>query len=119
MSYTKGEWKAWRFSKFHNWKVSTGDDNWFVDCGMEGEANAHLIAAAVNTCIKVNPDNPMAVAESINDMYEALRTTIIHPQSVAVDTLSDLQCRAELKRVCDRIDNFKDIANKALSKARG
>ena len=36
-------------------------------------ANAHLIAAAVNACIKLNPDNPQAVAESIGDMYEALR----------------------------------------------
>ena len=46
MEYTKGEWKAWRFTKYHNWKVSTGNDNWFIDCGKEGEANAHLIAAA-------------------------------------------------------------------------
>ena len=53
------------------------------------------------------------------DMYEALKTTIVHPQSVAVDTLSEAQCRAELKRVCDRIDHFKDIANQALSKAEG
>ncbi|MBA7689178.1 hypothetical protein ES703_97681 [subsurface metagenome] len=55
--------------------------------------------------------------DAAEDMYEALRTTIIHPQSVVVDTLS--QCRAELKRVCDRIDNFKDIANIALAKANG
>ena len=32
-------------------------------------ANAHLIAAAVNACKKINPDNPMAAAESIGDMY--------------------------------------------------
>lgn len=36
-------------------------------------ANAHLIAAAVNACVNLNPDNPMAVAESISDMYEALK----------------------------------------------
>ncbi|KKL76917.1 hypothetical protein LCGC14_2040060, partial [marine sediment metagenome] len=36
-------------------------------------ANAHLIAAAVNACIKLNPDNPMAVAESISEMCEALK----------------------------------------------
>ena len=56
MEYTKGEWTKFRFSKFHNWKVSTGDANWYVDCGMEedSEANARLIAAAP-------------------DMYEALK----------------------------------------------
>ncbi len=57
--------------------------------------------------------------ETFRDMYEALQTTIIHPQSVVVDTLSNAQCRAELKRVCRRIDAFKDIANQALAKAEG
>ena len=40
------------------------------------EANAHLIAAAVNASIKINPANPMAVAESIGDMYEDLETAL-------------------------------------------
>lgn len=35
--------------------------------------NAELIASAVNACISVNPDNPQVVAESIKDMYEALK----------------------------------------------
>ena len=43
-------------------------------CIEEAEANARLIAAAVNACASVNPDNPMAVAESIRDMYEALES---------------------------------------------
>ena len=56
INYTKGEWKAWRFSKHHNWKVSMGDRNEFLDLGMddESEANAQLIASAP-------------------DMYEALK----------------------------------------------
>ena len=45
-NYTKGEWKAFRFSQYHNWKVAMGDVNEFLDLGLEGEANAHLIAAA-------------------------------------------------------------------------
>lgn len=36
-------------------------------------ANAHLIVTAVNACAQVNPDNPMAVAEAIEEMYEALK----------------------------------------------
>ena len=39
----------------------------------EDIANANLIAAAVNACKKVNPDNPMAVAEAIGGMREALK----------------------------------------------
>jgi len=39
----------------------------------EMEANAHLIVTVVNACIELNPDNPMAVAESIKPMYEALK----------------------------------------------
>ena len=53
MNYTKGEWKLFRLSQHHHWKIKTGEDNDFIDCGMN-EANAHLIAAAP-------------------DMYEALK----------------------------------------------
>lgn len=38
----------------------------------ESELNARLIVATVNACAEVNPDNPMTVAESVKDMYEAL-----------------------------------------------
>ena len=41
------------------------------------EANASLIVATVNTCASVNPDNPMAVAKSIKEMYEALKELLI------------------------------------------
>jgi len=40
------------------------------------DANAHLIVIALNACASVNPDNPMAVAESIKDMYEALQKLV-------------------------------------------
>lgn len=39
----------------------------------EGKANACLIVSSVNACIKLNPDNPLAVAEGISDLYEALK----------------------------------------------
>ena len=39
----------------------------------DAEANAHLIAATVNACIKLNPDNPQAVSESIPKLYEACK----------------------------------------------
>jgi len=31
---------------------------------------AHLIAAACNACIEINPDNPQAAAEALVDLYE-------------------------------------------------
>jgi len=36
-------------------------------------ANAALIVAAVNACFKVNPDNPLAVAEALPELVEACR----------------------------------------------
>jgi hypothetical protein len=36
--------------------------------------DADLIVSAVNGCISVNTDNPQLVAESIKDMYEALKS---------------------------------------------
>ena len=35
--------------------------------------DSNLTVAAVNACIAVNPDNPMAAAESTRDMYDALK----------------------------------------------
>jgi len=64
--FTKGEWKATDYVYMNGEKrydVETADEVIAMDVS---EANAHLIAAAVNACIKLNPDNPMAVAESIN-----------------------------------------------------
>lgn len=37
--------------------------------------DAKLIVTAVNNCIKLNPDNPQAVAEAIPKLYEALKAT--------------------------------------------
>lgn len=48
LNYTKGEWEAFRFSQFHNWKVRMGSRNEFLDLGQDdcAQANAQLIAAA-------------------------------------------------------------------------
>ena len=81
MNHTKGEWTSTLF------EVKLGDYT-IADCCtnnrppnirmVEVEANAHLIAAAVNACQSVNQDNPMAVAESIKDMYELLKELYEH-----------------------------------------
>lgn len=43
---------------------------------VELKANAQLICEAVNQCISVNEDNPLAVAQNIKEMYEALKSII-------------------------------------------
>ncbi|KKN21722.1 hypothetical protein LCGC14_0922620 [marine sediment metagenome] len=98
--YTKGKWerKGNKIEAFGKGTIAVCPSPTTDRGVLEFIANAHLIAQAPR-------------------MYEALGTTLIHPQSAAVDTLSDTQCRAELKRVCDRIDHFKDIANETLAKA--
>lgn len=71
------EWKKFRFTKQHNWKIDTGD-NYFIDCGNESnsEDNADLIIAVVNACMKVNPDNPIAAAEALPDMLTVLENLL-------------------------------------------
>ena len=103
MEYTKGEWKAEKIIR--DWLIEAdrrivATINGFPSKETESDANARLIAAAVNACASVNPDNPMAVAESVKDMYEALKRLVREQQPYAY--------QGQL-----------DEANKALSKAEG
>jgi len=43
------------------------------DTRATGEANARLVAAAVNACFVVNPENPLAVAEALPEIVTALK----------------------------------------------
>lgn len=78
MSHTKGAWKATETAEVCREEdecrialvYDPYDGRWGTDTA---RANAYMIAAAVNGCQAVNPDNPLAVAESIKDMYEALQ----------------------------------------------
>ncbi|KKK57178.1 hypothetical protein LCGC14_3057070, partial [marine sediment metagenome] len=83
--YTKGEWTILALERGHEDRIKivsdVADNGYFpLVCFVHGtenrEANAHLIAAAVNACIKLNPDNPQAVADSIGDMYEAVKQAL-------------------------------------------
>ena len=90
MKYTKGEWEVKTQKAARYWKAEVRtppirEDNHYTSTGQliavcygnNTVANAHLIVTAVNACISVNPDNPMAVAESIKNMYEALKSLVI------------------------------------------
>jgi len=81
--YTKGEWHIGGRSRRD---ITIGADDkiiaevWINELQPEAEANARLIVSAVNACVKLNPDKPMAVAESISDLYEALKVLNGHPE---------------------------------------
>ncbi len=91
-NYTKGEWKAFKHG-MGDMVISTNDKeiakvltfNCALD-GWESQSNAQLIAAAVNACISVNLNNPQAVAESIKEMYEALKTAKYEIERLAMVT---------------------------------
>lgn len=83
-NYTKGEWSVIEGGVKGSLHVIRTVPNGGVDrvceivipstgCRVNAKANAHLIVSAVNACIKVNPDNPQAVAERITDLCEALK----------------------------------------------
>lgn len=74
MNYTKGKWRA----------LPYGNNKYYVDTetrqltGNISREDAQLIATSVNACIKINPNNPQAVADSIVDMYEACKKLLMH-----------------------------------------
>ena len=74
MEYTEGKWEAIR--------NAVGTHIIQTEYARIGEIdrhfNAKLVVTAVNACISVNPDNPVAVAESIKEMYEALKALKFH-----------------------------------------
>ena len=84
MADSKGEWKVYTDNMVGAMDIVAEDGMGFFTetvahirrANPNYEANAHLMVAAVNACKKLNPDNPQAVAESIGDMYEALKTCL-------------------------------------------
>jgi len=53
----------------------------------EAQANAALIVAAVNACFAINPSSPLAVAEALPELVEALET--IHVRTEEYTTATD------------------------------
>lgn len=51
VGHTPGPWSCFQFSKHHNWKVDTGDEDWYVDAGLtaHSEAIAKFIVRACNS----------------------------------------------------------------------
>ena len=75
--------------------------------------DAHLISAAVNACQSVNQDNPMAVAESIKDMYEALK------QVASIEQTTGKVCSLCGGHLDHKGDCLFILAEQVLAKAEG
>jgi hypothetical protein len=79
LNYTKGEYIVVDMVgslPLERYSIFCGDDEIariMLSDKSDAKINADLIVKVVNACQLVNPDNPLAVAESIKDMYEALR----------------------------------------------
>ena len=110
MDYTKGQWIAEAYPNGSIW-VRLTEAYAIADVCTAKEDDAHLIATAVNGCQAVNPDNPMAVAESIKEMYEALqaiRKWLLNDGEIADDGLTNIM-----------FIKANNLASKALAKAEG
>ena len=117
--FTKGKWEITTHPPYSNKLVvikqtqkvrglAIQDDILIADC-WENEANAHLITAAVNAFQKINPDNPLAVAEALPDMYKALRA--FRPVFLT---------RNDFHQVCFlKEDELWEAVEQALAKAEG
>jgi len=100
MAISKGKWEAtgttimlngdYRFPLAH-----VTDPDKPMHTTPTAEANANIIVTAINACQEVNPDNPMAVAESIKDMYEAFRQLKNYPAESVKQIANEILAKVE------------------------
>lgn len=106
MDYTKGKWYSQDFDDQDSIRCTCNDGldahiAFVLNRGGK-HSNAQLIVSAVNACISVNPENPLAVAESVKDLYEALKLTF-----------QDLAENGEITEPIER------VIKQAIAKAEG
>ena len=79
MDFAKGEWKVEkRLSSQMPYGIFQRQGERVIPVVyIQHKEDANLIVAAVNACQFVNQDNPIAVADSIKDMYEALKLIVL------------------------------------------
>jgi fumarate hydratase class II len=93
MEYTRG---TWAINKHDNSYVVAQSVNgrqikFVADCAesekplSEVIGNVQLICTAVNSCIKVNPENPLAVAEQIFEMHKTLKKCLMLLENITTE----------------------------------
>ncbi len=116
---TEGKWE--RHNRLYGDEVTEhiwcGDEHIADLDGKNASANANLIVSCVNACKSVNPDNPQAVAESIKEMYEALK----HYRELhqAFNTMLGLRAKDEdiIEMLDGEMENLRSKVELVLSKA--
>ena len=89
MENTKGEWKVYQDNMACIIDVVAEDGMGFFSNVVahinlkndNAKANANLICEAVNACKEINPDNPLKVAQSIEELVEACNS-LPEPKSI-------------------------------------
>ena len=121
-NFTKGKWEVTKHPPLDNWVIDINPNDLLNKINIAhcygSEADANLMAVAVNACAKVNPDNPQAVAESIGDMYEACQLARNLANLIIADAEEGSPARgtdeAELQEEC--LESCKAKAKKILLK---
>src|SRR5262245_28054172 len=67
----------------------------------KAEANARLIAAAWNACILINPENPIAAAEAMPEIFQLLMDAVVDAHKV---THKNLDPKEWLRQASAAID---------------
>ncbi|MGH6792536.1 MAG: hypothetical protein ACRECF_07340 [Methyloceanibacter sp.] len=70
---------------------------YIADCDLtdQGDQNAEFIATAFTNCRTVNPDNPMAVADNIEQAFELLERAVRAAPIALAKKISTLLDRVE------------------------
>ena len=108
MNYTKGQWQAYQLKNNHVCIGAVTDQPVVVEVASLNTLlgyntvvnNACLIITAVNGCQAVNPDNPLAAAEAVQEMYEAMKALVEEefadgPSDEALDRAVQVLAKAE------------------------
>ena len=114
MEYSKGPWEVQQGAMTKLFSVNVGSYRIaHIQVGRseneersynEEKANANLIVSAVNSCISMNPDNPMAVAEGIEGLVKALKVA----QAMLIDG-SKRQRELALETVAHALAQIREV----------
>jgi hypothetical protein len=104
-------YKQWQRHNAPNGEHIWEGDKHIADITGESEEKiaevAKFLVEAHNACIKLNPENPLAAAEAIRDMYEALEDIIEQADKTKMPLGADLA------------DSIRVFGKQAIAKAKG
>lgn len=70
----------------------------------EHEANLDFVAAAYNQCVKINPNNPQAIAEGIGEMYDLCQEAVLYLQSLIKYKKNEPELIRRMKEVLQKVE---------------